>query len=70
MTLVEARAILAKRLTFANDRQIAAVRYIEDYEALKDTNDPRVKRCEACNGTGLLSMTCDDCEGTGRVYRP
>jgi hypothetical protein len=66
MTIKEARERLKPPLVFGKAEQIAAVRFIEEYERAKAAleNCPHGD-CDVCDGEG--TEECRVCAGSGRV---
>jgi hypothetical protein len=66
MTRAEARLLLEKPLVFGDERQIAALRFLEKAEG--------VGLCESCEGSGECKCErcgaehdCAECDGDGFV---
>lgn len=58
MNRVEAHFILNRPLTFGNERQIRAVRFME---ALEEAKESQETPCPACAGSGEVECECPEC---------
>lgn len=61
----EARHLLSGKLIFGDERQIAAVRFLEALELAEETGDDLV--CDECDGSGVIEVECEKCGGMGTL---